>query len=316
MKIKILLNLFLVLILTSTPFAYAAHKKAGTTSASFLKVALEAEATSLGETYVGKQGGVKSILYNPAGVDLRNNKSQISFSYNNSFQDTDYGFLSYLNSRQDKFSYALSFLYATIRDIREKEKDPTQLTQVINKGTLPANDLAFILSLAKPIRIPTLNLSLGTNLKLLRSKLDKETAFGLAIDVGILVLLNSKSSLGLSIQNLGAGLKYIKERDPLPLNIKVGSAIYLLKDNRLLVLIDLNKPLDNNFYLNTGLELNLFRKQLSLRYGYASGPSDIGKGISLGLGINIKEKYNLDLSYTPYGELGNMIKVGLGADIP
>lgn len=311
MKPKIILLTILSLMFIPLSNTYAKpHPKAGTTTASFLKVDTSAKVTSLGGAYVAFFGGTSSINYNPAGIIIQD-RSQVSLLYNSSFQEAHYGFLSYLNSKSNIFSYSLSFLYSTIGNIREKEYDPTNPKGVINGRKLPAQDFALITSLAKTINNNYPNVSLGTNLKLIRCKLDNETALGLALDIGYIIILNPNISLGLSMQNLGTKLKYINEKDSLPLNLKVGTSISLLKNNKLLFLLDLNKPIDNNPYLNTGLQLNLFNNILSLRCGYASGPGDIGSGLSAGLGINIDNRYNLELSFTPYEELGDMIKVGM-----
>jgi hypothetical protein len=54
-----------------------------------------------------------------------------------------------------------------------------------------------------------------------------------------------------------------------------------------------------------------------LRAGYQTDDTDVTtgfKGFTFGAGLNLENKYNVDFSFEPYGELGNSFKLSLGAD--
>lgn len=141
MKTKIIITLLLILTLAFTPYLWAStHKKVGTTSASFLKVGIDAKVSALGNAFGAEYGGSSSILYNPAGINLEEEIGQLGLMYNNSIMDTHYGFLSFLNSKNKNLSYGVSLLYAIAKGIKETTHiDP----QGKNGRGIAANDLVL-----------------------------------------------------------------------------------------------------------------------------------------------------------------------------
>jgi len=53
---------------------------------------------------------------------------------------------------------------------------------------------------------------------------EEYNASGIGVDVGLLVSKEGKN-LGLSLQNLGPGLKYEDERSPIPATLRAGVSI-------------------------------------------------------------------------------------------
>lgn len=72
-------------------------------------------------------------------------------------------------------------------------------------------------------------LNLGVSGKFLRSKLaEAASAITFAVDIGAMAQVPSQNlSLGVALRNLGSGLKFIEEEDPLPLELRFGGS-YLL----------------------------------------------------------------------------------------
>jgi len=159
------------------------------------------------------------------------------------------------------------------------------------------------------------DIPLGANVKIISSKLEDETAYGFAFDLGGLYkLMEDKLSLGLVIQNLGMGLKFIDERDPLPVNIKTGAA-YKILNNKLILALDINYPLDYDFNAHIGAEYiyEIGNIILMPRVGYKTttiSDLDTLSGLSAGFGTRY-ELYGIDYAWVPYGDLGNTHRISI-----
>ena len=114
--------------------------------------------------------------------------------------------------------------------------------------------------------------------------------------------------LGFSILNLGPGLKFISERDPLPRKIKFGAEAMRVKEFPLNLTADLTVPNDNSTYIGIGSEY-WFKEIIALRLGYA-GSNDEGKGIRLGIGLKLRE-FLFDYAYGGVGDFGATHRIEL-----
>jgi hypothetical protein len=156
-------------------------------------------------------------------------------------------------------------------------------------------------------------MDLGANLKYISSNLDSETATAYALDVGAKKEISEKLEVGVAVQNLGTELKYVKDGDPLPLNLKVGGKYSV---SNISLLVDLNQMNDTGFFTNVGAE---YAKKMgdvdgAVRVGYNSNVKGIesANGLSAGLGMMYK-KYTLDYAIAPYGDLGLTHRISLSA---
>jgi hypothetical protein len=147
----------------------------------------------------------------------------------------------------------------------------------------------------------------------------------LAGDIGIFYSIpNEEINIGLSIQNLGVGLKtYNGLSEDLPLDIKIGISKKL---EHLPLNINLNFHHLNFSYndfiekfkaFSVGGEFTL-SQYFKLRVGYNNlrrldlklGASSGMAGFSLGLGAEIN-KYLFDYSFTSYGAIGGLHRINL-----
>ncbi len=104
---------------------------------------------------------------------------------------------------------------------------------------------------------------------------------------------NNCVNIGLTVQHIGPGIKFIEKADPLPLNVKMGIAG---KFGPAVLTVDVNKPIDNNFRVNIGGEFTIM-KVLSFRAGFNTANS-----YTLGLGIAI-QMVAIDYAFIPYREI-------------
>ncbi|MEW6609870.1 MAG: PorV/PorQ family protein, partial [bacterium] len=136
--------------------------------------------------------------------------------------------------------------------------------------------------------------------------LEDEISSSSAVDVGIL-FKQDNLSLGACVSNLGTRIKFIKEKEELPLNLKLGLG-YKLLDNRVILALDINRPVDNDINFGVGTEYQA-TNNLFVRAGYNS-KNDVGNGISLGCGFRVKNFY-LDYGFLPYEQMGDVHRFSL-----
>jgi hypothetical protein len=300
-KLIIIVNL----ILMSAGISNAMFSKddSGTASAQFLKLGVGARAAALGESYVAVSDDATAIYWNPAGLNNVGGR-ELSVMHAVWFEDIFYDWASYVQDCKlgGKIGVGVQYLsYGSITETDSTGLEGTDFTPY---------DIAAILSYAREIN----GISLGVNIKYISSKIEDESAWAVAADVGSIYKMCDKLSLGLVVQNIGTKMKYIDEEEDLPLNIKAGVAYKLMES--LLVTADVNAPADGEIIMSGGGEYcHSVNENLSasVRAGYNTRNKDTGdlNGIAAGAGIKY-QKYNLDYAYAPYGDLGNTHRVSLG----
>ena len=309
MKQRVLL--LLVISFSLVNIIYASSK--GTTTASFLKIAIGARNIAMGETGATSED-VNSIYWNPAGLSSINN-IETSLMHAVWLETINYEHLACgIPTKYGNLGCALNYLFMG-------EMDKYDNTGTKQQEKMTASDLALTLLYSRKVLIkenlPFLNV--GLNMKYLHSKLEDESASGFATDIGFQTELKSpKIKFGLVFQNIGTGMKFIKETSPLPQNIKFGIG-YLLQIVRgyapLNLVLDINFPNDNDLRINSGIEYKIDCGKkiiISPRFGYGSykeGLEDIA-GITAGVGFTFRE-YFIDYAFVPYGQLGDTHRISL-----
>ena len=146
---------------------------------------------------------------------------------------------------------------------------------------------------------------MGLNLKYIYSKIE-QSAYAIALDLGINYTLNENTFIGATLTNLGTDMKFNKETEPLPLLFKVGGSYYIL--DIWLVSLDLNFPRDNEIYFDFGTEYSILIAEnlnFAFRAGYEGRNKDIPgfNWINLGFGLDYLD-YAFDYAFVPYGDIG------------
>jgi len=157
-------------------------------------------------------------------------------------------------------------------------------------------------------------LGLGLTIKNYIQQLDDISNTALAIDFGS-SFVTKKVVLGIVIKNIGTQLSETKEG--LPIRIDFGSKFVLIgsqEDKQKINLFIEGSVSQENTVYKTAVEY-VYHNVLSARIGYKFN-TDIDK-LTFGVGTKVKiPKINLksviDLSYIPYGSLGEVVKFSLG----
>lgn len=297
----ILLAILLMCSLVGTAFA---SSKVGTSGAQFLKVGVGGRATAMGGVYTGVADDVSALYWNPGGLGGLKN-TEVIYTYNKWFQDITHHFVGAATPT----SVGVFGLGVTMLGMDDLEKRTADVETP--EGTFKAQDMAIAVSYGKAI---TESLMLGGTVKMLSSKIDDESASGVAADLGALMKTGVEGlNVGLAITNLGGEYKFIDEGDPLPMMIKLGAGYKVLND-ALTLAADVIYPNDNDVLFGAGMEYAIKFGEggaLALRTGYKTGVDTGGlSGLGAGIGISY-QMFGFDFAWTPYGDLGDAMRGSL-----
>ena len=266
----------------------------GTTAADILKIPIGARAIGMGEAYTAQADDVSSLYWNPAGLALMRER-QASFMYDQmyqgmSFQNANVG----IPLENGAIGGSLSYLnYGSVPGYSEQGAAIGDQSAYSGVATLGAAWLGN-------------QWSAGVNAKGIQEKLADEKANGAAFDVGGNVIypkpvMGGTLRLGAVVQNLGSGIQFEQQKDPLPMDYRIGIAALEMMDKKLNLSMDYSKPKDDDSAISGGAEYWVV-PFLALRAGYVNNHAE-GSGMRAGLGLRIRG-ISFDYAYAGQGELG------------
>ncbi len=299
----------LIAILFLTGMGYAVDENAGASSAQFLKIIPGGRGPGLGNAVTSLSGTIESMFYNPAGIGYLQSL-EIGINYSRWIQDMNYSSAFFGIPIEKIGTLGLGFNGMFYGDFPIVNQDSSG--GLIDTGNnTSANDTAYYLCFSRTIGDI---FSLGVNVKAVVQFMEEEKAVSTGFDVGCIVkLLNKRLSIGAAVQNFGGKVKFVKESYDLPQMIKagVGYNVLKLKMHTGLILVDLLKPMDGDYRINTGLEYG-FYEIVFIRAGYQV--KNELTDYTVGCGIRLPFKGNeamIDYAYVPYGVFGVTHRVGL-----
>jgi len=314
--LSLLFAISLLLFGSTSSAGIFSREEAGTTGATFLKIEAGARPVAMGGAFVAVADDANTTYWNPAGL-AQLEEGEITAMHNEWLEDIRYEFLGYAQpikseGRAQGFGVSVMCLYMSGLESRTTET-------IEPEGTFGAYDIAVAGAYACEVGK---GVSIGANVKLIHQRIENETAWSGAIDLGLLYRLPGPRGglqLGFAVQNIGPGIKFIKESDPLPLNIKAGIAKSLeLRQikSKLILALDVNAPIDNVPNGHFGAEF-VYQKmkdiELAGRVGYKTNTlKDLNalSGLSAGVGFAWK-RMGIDYVWVPYGDLGNTHRISL-----
>ncbi|HAX61186.1 MAG TPA: hypothetical protein DCX95_01305 [Elusimicrobia bacterium] len=289
-------HFLLITVLCSAIYTYTD----GTTSAQFLNIPVSARAVALGDAYTGYAADSGVIEYNPAGLgNLYTNDIRLSNLFY--FEDTAIQSLTLVLPKK-KFVLGFSGKYLNVkdteRDISGNDKNDFYIT-----------NWSVLFGAAYKI---TPDFFVGLSARNISEKLKDKKASGAALNTGIyLTLPKQKIDLGVSVVNIGQGLKFIDERDPLSLTLKLGGSWGITHKTTLLVEVIQQKDI-SSLRQRLGLEYHL-TEPLWLRLGWKIDQRkfDNYTGFTSGFGLRYN-KFYLDYAFVPHYDLGVSHYVTMG----
>ncbi|MEQ1832529.1 MAG: PorV/PorQ family protein [Candidatus Eisenbacteria bacterium] len=299
-------------------------QRAGTASATFLRIGVGARAVGMGETFVAVANDPSAIYWNPAGLASLQRR-ELAISHVQWPADIQYDHLTLiLPSRKLGGSVALQFgLLGTNID------ETTELQPFGTGRTFSYSDVVAGVAYS---RRWTDKLLVGTGIKFVREDLGSQvggpTTKAFLFDVGSIYYLGLGSvRIATSLTNFGAALKpsgsYLSPYDGAtaqfdgfdpPLMFRYGIAFEPLENDtqRLTTAFEVNQPADNEQVIKAGAEW-LFKGTFALRGGYNFRADALKLSAGAGFTGDIGSlRGALDYAYTDGGFLGSVHRMSLG----
>lgn len=298
----VLVPLFMFLLVPVTGISQALES-----GAEFLRIDTDARAGAMSSAGAASATGISALNYNPAGLaSMAKGEAAISHSAWYMGASHDYAGAGMALPGSKGWKLGLSFTRLSSGDIEGRSASRDR------QGGYAAYDQAGALALARQYGA----YSVGGAVKYIQSSIAGVEGSGYAVDLGLKRgLKNIPASVGLSVQNLGPGIKYISQRDQLPLSISAG--IMLMPVQGFMLNLDAKRYVyDKYTAYSVGTEYALFggpgtMSGLTLRGGVNGGAAQTAAGaFSAGAGIRVMNA-ELDYAMSPEGAIGGTQRITL-----
>ena len=271
---------------------------AGSTGATFLKIWVGARFEALGGASVAIPDGAEAMNSNIAGL-MSLKTPDVTLMHNEYMMDMTQEYAAFGMPLNKKSAIGASLIFVDAGTFYgfTAANQPT--------GTFTAKDMAFSVGYALSVRD---DVNIGAAVKYVKSEIANESASTIALDAGaVWTLPKSPWTLGISITNVGSGLKFIAEEDDLPTTLTIGTA-YRFEKEPVLVTGQVSFPKSDDAIMNFGAEYTLM-DVLRLRAGYNSS-NDLDNGFTFGMGF-AEKNYRVDYGYVPLGVFGDSHRFSL-----
>jgi hypothetical protein len=287
----------------------------GTSSATFLKIAVGARAEGMGGAFVGVADDPSCLYWNPAGA-AQLDKSGVIFNHLEYPADIKYEFIGVVKRIGKNNAFGFSAVALHMDDMMET-------TEYYPQGSgryFTFGDIALALTWSMKL---TVNFSFGVSGRYIQEDLAGSTMRGIMLDLGTyyktgfrdLTFCVALANFGPNMRPKGSYLEPLEgggevsanyQSFPPPTIFRLGSAMSLYQNpqSEWLVSLQLNHPVDNAENIALGTELLLWKK-MALRGGYKINYDE--EEFTFGGGVKIPLKgYNLDIDYcySDFGFLG------------
>jgi hypothetical protein len=291
----------LLLLLACAPDSRAAALKTG---AAFLKIGTGARPEAMGGAYAALSEDVHALHYNPAGLAALKSR-EAGLMHTDYLLDTRFDFAGFAQPTPiGCFGVSVARLGLGNFEGRDENRAPAEGFGAVQS----------VYTIGFGTGVGTLDA--GAALKVIDSRIGQDSASAVAADLGVRKSWR-RFSLGAAILSVGRGLQYLSQRDPLPLALDLGASCRPF-ERTLLALDFRHEPLERRAEVRAGAEYRPFQA-FSLRAGYASQTARDASwdsaalaGFSGGFGVRVGG-FSGDYSFTPFGELGKVQRVSVGA---
>ncbi|OGR42133.1 MAG: hypothetical protein A2X35_06615 [Elusimicrobia bacterium GWA2_61_42] len=293
---------------------YFSADAVGTTTADFLNLPVGARAAAMGGAFSAISDDASAIYWNPAGL-VQIPKLSAVFMRAQYLEEISYQYAAYAHRLSYDSVLAASVLMTDIGSIKRTDISGNTL------GSFTPRDQVVTLSYSKAIlefSDKDIDVSMGVSVKYIKSQI-VGSAQSYAGDIGVMTYNFSDIPYRLAVTatNMGGGMKYDTESNPLPLTLKLGGAINPFRN--MLFAADVVFPKQNKPNVLIGAELATAPNELTrlcLRGGFNTQQMGDGLGgVSMGVGATL-HFFSLDYAFVPMGELGSTHRISLTFDFP
>jgi len=282
------------------------------TGVAIVNQAIGVRQLGMGEVATGLADDAAAMHYNPAGIATVKN-IELNAMYHQNIIDTRNEALNLVYPLKkgllfpNKASIGIGVLAYQGGDIEWIELNPDE--SIKSRETLKAeSDYQIGLCYSEEFARFSGNTYAGVMVKWIQSKLvEKYTAGAVGIDMGVLHKVGG-FGLGIAMQNIGTGMKFIEVADSLPFTIRVGGS-YERNLGRILKMtvgVDGIKVLKDDMRYNLGGECWI-ADILGIRAGYKINSED-----KVSIGASIRYKWvQLDYGYRMMDVFSNTHQVAI-----
>ena len=271
---------------------------AGTTSAAFLKIGASARNIALANTGAVNRD-VNSIYYNPSGL-MNLEQGEFSLMQVQWFQKIYFQHAAIACPGKNQ-TFAASIDYLSVGEMLRYDLNNNL------SGTFNPYDSAGTLGYAF---LASEKIFGGFAFKFINSTIDDVSANSYAADIGVTYKYQKNITFGAVVQNMGSGLKYVKEEAKLPLAFKAGGEYYweYRKNVQPTFYVEVAQFTELDPYISLACETKFIIKEdlgYFLRAGYRTRDKyENLVGLAAGGGFFING-LSIDFAWAPYGELGD-----------
>lgn len=304
-NVLIVLVILSVILLWGSIPAQGASGDVGSSSGLSLRLDPGARSSSLGSAYAASFDDPFSVHFNPAGLGSQK-YTEGAFTRFRMLDDVDGLNLNHLTlvtpMVEENAGFGLSVTSLDYGNFQRTEVNQNR-NPIQGLGGFDAGDINLSGSLGFSL---TDALKGGLTATYFRSSIAEFEASTVTADFGLQYHIVPRSLVvGLAARNVGGGLQFVQEEDPLATVYDLGlTSSWKIRNGRdeLNLSWDILYPPSSEYYLATGVEYGFYRT-LFLRAGY-NGAQDAGEGFTLGLGVH-DQRFKINYSYQPSGKLGN-----------
>lgn len=280
-------------------FSLVEQACAQTATSSFLSINVDARGTAMGGAQGASTNDVYAVYWNPAGLSKVLLK-EVAFTRQNMFQGLTYNFLGYAMPTRSYGTLAAQLFLLSSGEITRTLENPDGSFGGIG-DSFSVSDFGLGFSQSKAVMK---NISYGVSLKFLSHRIADERALSIAIDGGLLYqTMMERLRVGVALQNLSSKYRFIDQKLREPWNMKF-SALYIFSDRPLFLTTDFNHISGQQDTLNIGVEY-WYLDLIAVRAGMKlPPPAGLLSTFSMGFGVNWRDLYQLDYSFSPHGPLG------------
>jgi len=273
--------------------------------AEFLRIDTDARAGAMSSAGAASAMGISAISYNPAGL-VSMAKGEAALSHSSWYLGSMHDFVGAGFGMPQGWKLGLSFTRLSAGDMEGRTATRAKT------GGYSAYDQAAGLAVAKQFGA----YSAGGAIKYIESSIAGTKGTGYAVDLGLKRGLRAVPvTIGVAVQNIGPGIKYISQRDQLPLSVSAG--IVFMPIAGVMLNFDARRYVyDKYTTYSLGSEYAIFGGAgsaygLSLRGGVNGMPNQSAAGaFSAGAGVKFLNA-DLDYAMSPEGKLGGTQRITL-----
>lgn len=315
---RLLLAVLLVLSASRAGATDFARSAVGTSGSEFLLLDTSARGIALGGAYTAAVNDASAVYWNPAGL-AQVPRLSATFMHARYVADISYNAAAAAARINDS-----SVIGGGVRYLDGGAVDRTDING-LTRGTFTPRSYVAELGWGQSIydlSDSEMDVAVGVAAKVIRSDFG-ETANGFASDYGLQARFYTAAQtydVGVAVQNLGMGQKFVGTRDTMPARARFGGAVRPIK--ALLLTADAILPINDAPHAAAGMEWGLDSDRaakIALRGGFNSLTAEslgFASGLSFGFGVALSD-LSFDYAFVPMGALGSQThRVTLSFNLP